>query len=89
MAAAYDRCLAASDADGVADVASLRFAAWLADWWRPDGPPEPPWPPDAVSTDGCGIERARWYADAWAVRGDVPGARGSYLVPLDDPVPAA
>jgi hypothetical protein len=89
LAAAYDRCLAALDADGVADAACLRFAAWLAEWWRADGPPAPPWPPDAVSRDGRGTDAVRWYADAGAVRGYVCGARGSYLVPLDDPVPAA
>ncbi|HEY7032827.1 MAG TPA: hypothetical protein VH482_15900 [Thermomicrobiales bacterium] len=89
LAAAYDRCLAAIDDDGIPDPFCLRFAAWLANRWRPDGSPEPRLRPDAISPDGVGAHRVRWYADAAAVRGFVPGTRGCYLVPLDDPVPAA
>jgi hypothetical protein len=89
LAAAYDRCLAAIDDDGIPDAFCLRFAAWLSTWWRPDGPPEPRLRPDAVSPDSAGAHRVRWYADTAAVRGFVPGARGCYLVPLDSPLPTA
>ena len=88
LAAAYDRCLAAIDDDGTPDPVCLRFAAWLATWWRPDGPPEPRPRPDAVSPDRAGAHRVRWHADSGAVRGYVPGARGCYLVPLDEALPA-
>ncbi len=89
LADAYDRCLAAVDEDGIPDSFCLRFAAWLSNWWRPDGPPEPPLQPDAVSPDSAGAHRVRWYADTAAIRGFVPGAYGCYLVPLDSPLPAA
>lgn len=89
LAAAYDRCLAAIDDDGIPDAFCLRFAAWLASWWRPDGPPEPRLRPDAVSPVGAATHRIRWYADAATVRGFVPGTRGCYLVPRTAPLPVA
>jgi hypothetical protein len=89
LAAAYDRCLAAIDDDGVPDPFCLRFAAWLANRWRSGGPPEPRFRPDAVSPDVRGDHLIRWYADVAAVRGFVPGARGCYFVPLDETLPAA
>jgi hypothetical protein len=87
LAARYGRCLKAIDGDGNADVACLRFAAWLADRWRPKGPDAPPWEPDAVSVDGRGVTVARWYAVAGVVRGYVEGARGCYVVPSGDTLP--
>jgi hypothetical protein len=87
LARNYDRMLKAIDDDGVADQAAVRFAAWLAEWWRPDGPPEPAVPPDAVSTDRHGIMLARWYTTPDSVRAYLPGARGCYRIPRFAPIP--
>jgi hypothetical protein len=81
LASLYDRCHASVDDDGCAGVASIRFASWLAAWWRPDGPPEPPVMPDAISADRRGVQLARWYTLPTGLRGYVPGARGCYVVP--------
>jgi hypothetical protein len=88
LAAAYDRCLAAVDDDGRPDAFCLRFAAWLAERWRSGGPPEPRELPNAVNLDRHGVDQIRWYAGAAVVRGFVPGARGCYLIALDEPLPA-
>jgi hypothetical protein len=89
LAAAYDRALAATDADGVVAPAAHRFAHWLAARWSGHGPPAPTWPPDAVSVDGRGQVAMRWYTLGAVVLGYAPGTRGCYVVPVAELSPVA
>jgi hypothetical protein len=81
LAARYDRMMTAIDDEGIVEPAALRFASWLAGWWRIAGPPEPTRIPDAVSTSPTGIQLLRWYAVGADVRAYGPDGDGCYLIP--------
>jgi hypothetical protein len=85
LAATYERCVSGIANDGVAEPLNLRFAGWLAGCWRYDGPLEPVWPPQAISTTRRGFQAMRWYARGDTVYGYTTGARGCYAVPAAGP----
>ena len=80
LARSYDQAVAASWRGD--EAARRAFAAWLAPFWRPDGPPEPGDAPAAVSVLGAGGRGIRWYDAGPAVVGYVPGRGGCYRVPV-------
>jgi hypothetical protein len=81
LAATYERCVTNLNNDGVTEPLNLRFAGWLAGCWRYDGPPEPVWPPQAISSTHNGFQAMRWYTRGDTVYGYVAGVRGCYTVP--------
>jgi hypothetical protein len=82
LAARYDQMITTIDPEGNVEPAALRFASWLAGWWRVAGPPEPRRLPDAVSASADGDQLLRWYVVGAEIRAYVPGGSGCFLIPL-------